>query len=67
MQESGVAFLRKYSEAARHSKSIKASYVVLWYCVTAIATITLAMLAGLFIIKGCLDIMERVNVNRTLL
>ena len=46
MQESGLAFLRKYSEAARHSKPIKISYVFFWYC----ALITLAILAALLIV-----------------
>ena len=61
MQESGVAFLRKYSEAARHSKSIKVSYVVFWYC----ALITLAILAGLLIVNVFLDIKEKFEGNRT--
>ena len=61
MQESGVAFLRKYSEAARHSKSIKVSYVVFWYC----ALITLAILAGLLIVNFSLDIKEKFEGNRT--
>ena len=65
MQESGVAFLRKYSEAARHSKSIKVSYVVFWYC----ACITLAILAVLliayFAVWLVLDIMEKYEGNRT--
>ena len=46
MQESGLAFLRKYSEAARHNKPIKISYILFWYC----ALITLAILACLLIV-----------------
>jgi hypothetical protein len=61
MQESGVAFLRKYSEAARHSKSIKASYVAFWFC----ALITLATLAGLLIVNFSLVIKEKFEGNRT--
>ena len=61
MQESGVAFLRKYSEAARHSKSIKVSYVVFWYC----ALITLAILACLLIVYVSMVIKEKFVGNCT--
>ena len=61
MQESVVPVLRKYSEAARHSKSIKVSYVVFWYC----ALITLATLAVLLIVYFSLYIKEKFEGNRT--
>ena len=62
MQEGGVAILRKFSEAAHHSRSIKVSYVVFWYCVAGCVITILA----LYIIERVMDVfIERFNVNGT--
>ena len=61
MAESGVAFLRKYSEAARHSKPIKVSYVILWYCATG----SLVIMAGIYITKLVVELIKDYNSTAT--